>query len=48
MKELNELKTIVLQEQGYYDKNDIGANWGYYNAYKLVLKEIDTLLKETK
>ena len=47
MKELNKLKIIVSQEQSYYNKDEIG-DWKYFNAYKFVLKEIDTLIKEGK
>ena len=42
---LNELKLIVEREQSYYDKNEPSV-WGYYNAYRFVLNEIDKLLKE--
>tara|TARA_Y100000310_G_scaffold249085_1_gene255095 strand:- start:482 stop:628 length:147 start_codon:yes stop_codon:yes gene_type:complete len=45
MEKLRELETIILQEQGYYDKDDDG-HWGYYNAYRFVLKQINILLKE--
>ena len=45
MKELNKLKIIISQEQRHYDKNEV-SDWGYYNAYKFVLEQIDLLNKE--
>ncbi len=45
--QLNRLKIIVSQEQRHYDKNET-SHWGYYNAYKFVLKEIDKLLRKEK
>jgi|TARA_B100000519_G_scaffold102699_1_gene89085 hypothetical protein len=47
MNKLKRLEIIVSQEKRQYDKNEI-SHWGYYNAYKFVLKEIDKLLKEKK
>ncbi len=44
---LNKLKLIVAREQSYYNKNE-PRDWKYYNAYMLVLNEIDKLLKEKK
>ena len=45
MSELDELKGIVGREQSFYDKND-DSHWGYYNAYKFVLEQIDLLNKK--
>ena len=45
MSKLDKLKIIVSQEQSFYDKND-NSDWGYYNAYKFVLEQIDLLNKE--